>query len=303
MLAALSGGKLNSYPEVYAIGHRAIPDLLVGRVTVEEKIDGSQVGFGISETGELRARSKGAEIVLDHSEGMFSKAAETIKALAPLLKPGWIYRGEYLRSPRHNTIAYSRVPKQNIILFDVNNPSEAYWPYAEVKAEADRLGLEVVPLIYEGEIKSMDQLRAMLDRESILGGAKIEGVVVKNYSVFTREKKVALGKLVRDGFKEENAGAWKKSNPTPTDVVDALINQYKTEARWQKAVQHLRESGQLTDTPKDIGPLMQEAETDILNECGDDIKDALFKHFWPNIKRGATNGLPQWYKAKLADNQ
>lgn len=32
----------HSYPSIYALGHRAIVDLLKGPVFIEEKIDGSQ---------------------------------------------------------------------------------------------------------------------------------------------------------------------------------------------------------------------------------------------------------------------
>ena len=74
--------------------------------------------------------------------------------------------------------------------------------YEIKKAEAERLGLECVPLLYKGMIKSPDELLKFLDAESILGGTKIEGVVVKNYNLFTLEKKIAMGKFVREDFKE-----------------------------------------------------------------------------------------------------
>lgn len=36
----------NSYPQIYALGHRYLEDLLKDPVLVEEKIDGSQFSFG-----------------------------------------------------------------------------------------------------------------------------------------------------------------------------------------------------------------------------------------------------------------
>ena len=50
----------HSYPQIYALGHRYITELLLDPVLVEEKIDGSQFSFGVFEVeGEhqLRCRS------------------------------------------------------------------------------------------------------------------------------------------------------------------------------------------------------------------------------------------------------
>lgn len=38
---------IESYPKIYNMGHAAIAELLLGEVTVEEKVDGSQISFGI----------------------------------------------------------------------------------------------------------------------------------------------------------------------------------------------------------------------------------------------------------------
>ena len=106
---------MHSYPKVYNLGHPAISELFSDPVVVQEKVDGSQFSFGIID-GELKCRSKGAEIFLDNPEKMFEKAVEAIKELS--LMDGWTYRGEFLRGPSHNTLKYNRTPRHNIILFD-----------------------------------------------------------------------------------------------------------------------------------------------------------------------------------------
>lgn len=292
--------RLNSYPSIFAVGHRAIPDILTGDVTVEEKIDGSQFSMGVL-NGELHCRSKGQQLVIDAPEKMFQRAIDTAKELAPLLHEGWIYRCEYLSTPKHNTLAYGRTPAKNIIVFDVVTGPETYLTHAEKAAEAMRLGLEVVPLLFQGKITALAELTALLDRESILGGVKIEGFVLKNYAQFTMEKKIAIAKFVSEDFREKHADEWKKTNPTKQDVIDSLIKELRTEARWNKAVQHLREAGQITDSPKDIGPLLVEVQNDILKEEREYIVDKLWNHFWPHIKRGCIAGLPEFYKQKLAE--
>lgn len=292
--------ELNSYPSVYAIGHRAIADLLLGPVLVEEKVDGSQISFGKIH-GELHIRSKGAVIYPDSPEGMFAKAVETIKSLN--LQDGWVYRGEYLQKPKHNALAYDRVPRGHIVLFDVQYhgyQDQAYFAAEYKKQEAERLGLEAVPSFYYGTIESLEQLLGFLDTVSFLGGQKIEGVVVKNYNLYTVEKKIALGKFVSEAFKEVHAHDWKQSNPAQSDVLLQLVAHYKTPARWNKAVQHLTERGELQEAPQDIGPLLKEVSVDVLKECEDEIKDHLFKYFWPKLSRALGAGLPEWYKERLA---
>ena len=138
----MSDNKIYSYPSVFAIGHSAITGIFDDPVLVEEKIDGSQLSFQLavcdSETLELLCRSKGKQLVLDAPEKMFTRAVETVKEIAPILREGWIYRCEYLEKPKHNVLAYDRVPNKHLIGFDICTGLETYLPYAEKKAEFER---------------------------------------------------------------------------------------------------------------------------------------------------------------------
>lgn len=292
---------VRSYPSLYAIGHRAIGDIFDGEVVIQEKVDGSQFSFQVR-NGEVEIRSKGAQLNIVAPDKMFAAGVAAVQAVAHLLTEGFVYRGEYLRAPKHNSLAYDRTPKNHVALFDVEDAAkgEGYFLAPdELAAEAERIGFDVVPTIHVGRLTGPDHLRSMLDRVSMLGGAKVEGVVVKNYAKFTDDKKVMMGKFVSEAFKEVHAGEWRAANPTQGDVQTSLIAAYRTPARWAKAVQHLREAGQITDTPKDIGILIKEVGDDVLKECREEIADALFSHFWPHIRRGLTHGLPEWYKEQV----
>jgi hypothetical protein len=290
----------HSYPSIYALGHRAVEELLLDDVICEEKIDGSQISFG-KFNNELKIRSKGKEMIPDDPEKMFTKGVETIKTLD--LHDGWTYRGEFLSKPKYNALAYDRIPKGYIILFDINVDEEKYLSYDEKKKECDRIGLECVPLLKTGKINSANDVLSFLELTSIFGGQKIEGVVIKNYSRFGRDKKVLMGKYVSEAYKEVHRSEWKISNPTQGDVVQKLICEYKTHARWNKAIQHLREKGKLQNSPKDIGNLLKEVKEDIKKECEDEIKDALYRWGIDQILRGCCGGLPEWYKEQLLNNQ
>lgn len=288
-----------SYPTVYALGHSAIKDIFSGPVLVEEKIDGSQFSMAILD-GALVCRSKGKDLVLDAPEQMFAAPVETARSL--VLHPEWIYRCEFLSKPKHNTLAYSRVPSRGLIVYDIGTGLETYMAASEKMEEAARLGLETVPLMHHGTVSGMADLDAFLERDSILGGTKVEGVVVKNYGLFTPEKKVAMGKYVSERFKEVHSADWAARNPGRADIIQGLIEKYRTDARWEKAVQHLRDGGTLDNSPRDIGALIKEVPTDVRKECEEEIKNALFAYAWPTIQRGVIRGLPEWYKRRLAES-
>jgi hypothetical protein len=169
----------------------------------------------------------------------------------------------------------------------------------EKRAEAERLGLETVPVLMTGKIENFETFNKLLQIKSILGNENIEGVVVKNYSQFTLEKKVAMGKYVSEKYKEVQSGEWKINNPNDTDFVSKIVYEYKTEARWSKAIQHAKENGLIEGSPKDIGILLKEIGIDVSKECSEEIKDKLYKHYWPKIQRGILVGFPDWYKEQL----
>lgn len=289
---------INSYPTIFAIGHRAITNLFDGPVLVEEKVDGSQFSFALLD-GEKYAKAKKQVLYPREPEsgGMFRLGLETVNALD--LHEGWIYRGEYLQKPKHNTLAYDHVPPGNIILYDVATSHETYLSPADKATEAERLGLMVVPMVHEGPLDDIEQFKALLDTMSCLGGTNIEGLVVKNYNQWTMEKKVAMGKYVSEAFKEAHTSAWKQSNPTARDFIADLGQSIRSEARWQKSIQHLRDEGKLEDSPRDIGPLLKAINEDIKQEMHDDLAQQLFKHYWPHLARVAIAGFPEWYKDQL----
>lgn len=301
---------ISSYPSIYALGHRYLEQLFDGPIVIQEKVDGSQFSFGLI-NGQLQCRSKGQEIHVEAPEKMFAKAVETVKSIAPLLVEGWTYRAEYLQKPKHNCLAYGRAPKGNLVLFDIVMDPENYQSPRNIAAVAETLGIDCTPCFYQGPGEDITEaipgvsfrrpigFEKFFERESFLGGCKIEGVVVKNYYRFGIDKKILIGKFVSAEFKEKHKVSWKVQNPTQADVVQHIIAELTTEARWRKAVQHLREAGKITDTPQDIGPIIKEIVADVEREESDHVREALFKHFWSQISRGVTRGVPEWYKKEI----
>ncbi len=298
---------LRSYPKVYNLGHHAIVSLLDGDVVVEEKVDGSQFSFGVDADGVLHMRSRKTAIDVNDIPKLFAPAAETVLALYTqgFLPPGWTYRGETLAKPKHNTLVYNRVPYGNVIMFDVDGGMEDFLNPDERATEAFRLGLESVPVFMQGRLADRDTLVAMLDKESVLGGPCIEGVAIKAYGRFGEDGKTLMGKHVSEAFKETHNKDWKARNPNRTDVVEKIIETLRNPVRWEKAIQHLRERGELLDSPVDIGPLLKEINQDVLAEEKDFICKQLFEWAWKKggIAKGLTRGFPEWYKERLMARQ
>ena len=82
--------------------------------------------------------------------------------------------------------------------------------------------------------------------------------------------------------------------------IEIFMESFRTEARWEKAIQHLKEKGELENQPKDIGKLFKEVQEDIEGEERENVKEFLWQEFKGALLRKSTAGLPQWYKEKLA---
>ncbi len=195
---------------------------------------------------------------------------------------------------------------KHLALFGVSKDlNTTFLPYEELVEVAATLEIDVAPLIYKGfGDVNLDKLHEFLARESYLGGHNIEGFVIKNLH---RESQIAgyispilMAKCVSEEFKEKhgNDRQW----DTKTDKIEYLFGQYRSEARWNKAIQHLLERSELEYSPRDIGKLMKECNQDITTECKDEIMDALWKLYNHN-QRVWTRGLAEYYKDWLMQQQ
>jgi len=288
----------HSYGKIYAVGHREVKDIWMKTVTIEEKIDGSQFSFGLIE-GRLRIKSHHQDISDIVGEwGLFTEAIAYVRSLHAdgKLTPGWTYRGEVIQKPKHNKLEYERVPRHNIIGFDIATGEENYLNYTDKVAAFGKLDLETVPYYYYGIVSNPDTIKTLLDRRPYLGGKMIEGVVIKAYGVYGEDKKTLMAKFVSEKYKEV-----KPVEGTGKDFLQKLIETYRTEARWDKARQYLKEKGELSGEPKDIGPLIGRIVADLKEEEGEAIAAKLMKRYWPHVARGCTGGAAEWYKRSLME--
>lgn len=290
----------NNYPKIFQVGHGGVRDIFMHRVLVQEKIDGSQFSFGQIE-GRLRMKSHHQDISDIKGEwGLFTEAIKYVRELfdAGKLHEGWTYRGEVLSKPCHNKLAYERVPKHNIIGYDVAIGCEQYLEYTDVVAAFNRLDLEIVPYYFYGVVTNPETIKTYLDRRPILGGKIIEGMVIKAHGHYGEDKHTLMAKLVNPEYREINDTG---ENQKGKDFQQELVDTYRTEARWDKAILHLKEQGLIKGEAQDIGPLIGEISRDLKSEAEDEIKAKLWKRFWPQVSRGCTGGFAEYYKRKLME--
>jgi hypothetical protein len=240
---------------------------------------------------------------------MFEPAINVARELhrRAMLVEGWLYFCEFLARPKHNVLTYGRAPKNFLVLYDACRP-ELGWLSPGGKIELANI-LELEPVQVIGDVPLDEFQLAILTPgwmkiDSSLGGCTVEGVVIKNYGKPHGERGAAwpmTAKIVSDRFKEKQACRPMNPKAGPGEFVQSLINSLRTENRWLKAVQHLREAGKLEGANKDIGPLCREVQRDILEEEGEWIKEQLFTEFSQEVHRGVVHGLAQWYQDKLAN--
>lgn len=284
----------SKFPKIYALTYKEVEDILTGPVEVTEKVDGSQFGFGVID-GKLVVRSKGTEMNIDTPQGLFTGAVATVKAAFKkgLLPDGDFFYGESVQNKRHNKLTYDRVPTGNICLFGIKRADGSFeTDHAVLSAEAERLGIDVVPLLYSGTI-TMEDLEKLLDTPSKFG-PMMEGIVVKNYELPGKYSPIMVAKLVREDFKEVMRQRPTKGKDNDTKIAE-LFECYRTEARWDKAIQRVRETGADMTNRAVIGDLIRGLITDIIEEEEDRIKDALWLALKKDFERTVTKGFVDYF--------
>lgn len=300
------------YPKILPIGHRVINKLWDGEVELTEKVDGSQFRFGKVpaqtvdiHTGletEVACGTKRTRLDLKNPDHLFRPAVAHILKVHNLLPEDIFFFAETLARQKHNTLRYETVPKNHIALFAGFTYDMTPIPYSELQVWAEQLEVDVVPILYRGVHCGIDAVIKLLETESYLGGPTIEGVVAKNYNHSAmiddnRYYPYLVGKYVSEEFKEKHQKNFKAGSRKETLI--EFFKSYNTEARWSKAIQHLRDEGKLTGEPKDIGPLIKELTEDFIMEEKENVKIRLWAEYKKQIIHYVIKGFPEWYKKQI----
>jgi len=166
--------------------------LLSGKVVIEEKMDGSNVGiirhskgFSLQKRNSLVGTSVHAQFDWFHGWA-HGNAYERIMSVPS----NTLIYGELLYATHH--IHYDQLP-EFFLVFDVRR-GKKWMKYNERSEFCTRYGFHTVPLVAEGNF-TKDDLRDIVPKYSA-HGSQCEGVVVKRYV----KHGYFRGKIVKPGF-------------------------------------------------------------------------------------------------------
>lgn len=179
--------------------------LLHGQVSVEEKLDGANIGISMGKRGEFRIQNRGAYLVKGNVPLQFKHIFDWCErhrdALEHGLSPTLILFGEWCYA-RHS-VHYDALPDW-FLAFDVYDRSAGnFWSVARRDALVDKLGLNRVPELARGHF-DLDGLTALLSRSRV-SGEIMEGLVIRRDEGLWL---AARAKLVRATFVQALGDHW-----------------------------------------------------------------------------------------------
>lgn len=181
--------------------------LLAGPVTVEEKLDGANLGMSIGDRGQLRFQNRGQYLSSPYA-AQFSRlnawAGQYEHTLLPLLRPGLILFGEWLAA-RH-TIRYRNLTDW-FAAFDVHDGAAGrFWCVTRRDALLHEAGLQAAPVLSKKHTTLPALVSLVSTSSSRFDADALEGLVIRRDGLLFNE---ARAKLVRPDFNQSIGDHWR----------------------------------------------------------------------------------------------
>lgn len=268
------------YHSIVRLGHKSTVDVLnIGDyIVIQEKIDGANASFR-KDGDVVRAYSRNKELNEENTLGGFYQwVQENVKAED--LHEDAIYFGEWLNPHK---VKYPDYEKQ-FFLYDIyDTETERYIGFRLVELQAEKLGLNLVPVFYDGEYQSFEHLESFVGKTALggmLGDKQTgEGIVVKNVNYEDRFGRQLFVKLVVDDFREVQKQK-KYKNPNEALTPEAILaHEVITQPRIEKLIYKFKDEGLISANieKKDIGFIFKNVNTyvweDVLKEESDQITE------------------------------
>jgi hypothetical protein len=191
-------------------------ELLSHRVTVEEKLDGANLGLSLDDAGDLRVQNRGAYLAMDSLHPQFRPLRRWLDQhrhrLLDALTPDLILFGEWCYAT--HSIHYTHLPDW-FVGFDVYDRGIGkFWSVDRRDPLMATVGLPVVPQLAHG-LLDMDDLTRLLGRSHFTDGLA-EGLYVRQDEHGHLERRA---KLVRAEFTQTIAEHWSRQAIRPNTRV------------------------------------------------------------------------------------
>ena len=185
-----------------------VQTLLAGDVSVEEELDGANLGFPLSPDGSLRAQNR-RQYLTDPHAGQFVRLPAWLdqhgEALRSVLTPKLMFFGEWCAARR--SLDYAALPDWSL-LFDVYDRLEGrFWRSARRNLLASSAGLVAVPRVAHGRQTVASLTTVVATCPSYFRQGALEGVIIRRESSQWCESRA---KPVREDFTQAIDTHWRK---------------------------------------------------------------------------------------------
>lgn len=184
-------------------------ELLSGSVSIEEKLDGANLGISFDANGEIQAQNRGQYLARPFS-GQFSRLNAWLtqhqNALSKILEKQLIIFGEWCAAK--HSLDYQNLPDW-LIVFDVyDKTNKKFWSVSRRNKLAQELSLFTPNCLFHGTT-TIPQLLEALDTSSVYRDGNIEGIIIRKDSSQWNELRA---KLVRPDFTQNIDAHWSKNH-------------------------------------------------------------------------------------------
>lgn len=197
-------------------------DFLANAVSVEEKVDGANIGFSLDADGELQIQKRGDYLQAPYS-GQFNSLGKWLAIHGDDLRiflhepenRGLILFGEWCAA-RHS-VAYTHLPDP-FLLFDIaDRAAQRFWSRHRRNEVATLLGVETVPLMQPETLHRLVHLTDELESyQSLYHIGPPEGIILRHDDP---NWCLARAKLVRPNFTQAIEEHW-RSRPIEWNGID-----------------------------------------------------------------------------------
>ncbi|EPC8411051.1 RNA ligase family protein [Bacillus thuringiensis] len=260
------------YQDITRLGHKTTVDVLKegDYIVIQEKLDGANASFR-RDGDVIRAFSRNKELDEHNNLGGFWQWTQTLDVTK--LREEGIYFGEWLNPHKVKYPEYAKT----FWLYDIfDTETQRYINFKLVKKVSRQLGLNLIPVFYEGEYQSFEHLQSFVGKTAlggVLGDLETgEGIVVKNVDYVDRFGNQKFVKLVTDAFREIQSQKAPKDPKKALTQEQSFVNQVVTEARIEKFLYKFVDEGIIDEEfgIEDMGVILKNMNTrikeDILKE-------------------------------------
>ncbi|UUV46233.1 RNA ligase [Bacillus phage vB_BanS-Thrax2] len=293
------------YQDITRLGHKTTIGVLTEGdwIVIQEKLDGANASFRKGENGEILAFSRNTQLDEQNNLGGFWQFAQTLDP--DLLLPNIVYFGEWLNPHK---VKYPEYQKQ-FFLYDLYDTNKGlYLDFNRVKDAHRMLGLNLIPVFYEGEYQSFEHLMSFVGKTLVggrLGDVETgEGIVVKNVGFVDRHGNQKFVKLVTDAFREVQSQKAPKDPKMEATQEQLFVNATMTEARVEKMLYKLVDEGIIEEAPfqiEDMGVILRNMGTRIFDDIMKEESDMLPTDYDENqIRKSIGRNIAQIVKNIIA---